>query len=456
MNPLATLVIALAALVVRCGVSLWPHSGMASPPMYGDFEAQRHWLEITRNLPVRQWYVNTTDNDLQYWGLDYPPLMAYWSLGLAYLAPNETVALGSSRGSESVATKAFMRGSVVAADLAFYLPAAWLAARGEAGPFAWLSLQPVLVLMDHGHFQYNGMSLSFSLAAVAAIAGRRECLGSALFVLSLAHKQMGLYYAPAFFFHLLFANIRRGSAVAGVARLAATVAATLALVFAPFLAGDGAGAAVAAVMGRLFPWERGLFEDKVANFWCAASPVLKLKGRYGNGSLRTMTTAVTLVALVPVAAGMWRSRRGLTWGMAVSSLAFFLFSYQVHEKQIMYPLTALTALLPGRRLTARLQAVGLITVLPLLYRDGLAPLVIAALAVLKVKVVEAALIAAFFIDWKPQALPDLWPLAIAVYGFLNFMALYLRLILKRDEGKEEEEREEEEEGVRANNKSKLN
>jgi hypothetical protein len=34
--------------------------------MFGDFEAQRHWLEITLHLPVREWYFY----DLPYWGLD--------------------------------------------------------------------------------------------------------------------------------------------------------------------------------------------------------------------------------------------------------------------------------------------------------------------------------------------------------------------------------------------------
>jgi len=47
--------------------------------MHGDFEAQRHWLEITTNLHRLDWYRNTTSNDLLYWGLDYPPLTAYFS-----------------------------------------------------------------------------------------------------------------------------------------------------------------------------------------------------------------------------------------------------------------------------------------------------------------------------------------------------------------------------------------
>ena len=47
--------------------------------MHGDFEAQRHWMEITIHLPISKWYTY----DLQYWGLDYPPLTAYhsWLLG---------------------------------------------------------------------------------------------------------------------------------------------------------------------------------------------------------------------------------------------------------------------------------------------------------------------------------------------------------------------------------------
>lgn len=56
---------------------------MGTPPMYGDYEAQRHWMELTLHLPVRQWYWY----DLPYWGLDYPPLTAYvsWLCGVVYV-----------------------------------------------------------------------------------------------------------------------------------------------------------------------------------------------------------------------------------------------------------------------------------------------------------------------------------------------------------------------------------
>jgi ALG6, ALG8 glycosyltransferase family len=30
-------------------------AGMGRPPMYGDYEAQRHWMEVTVNLPIGDW-----------------------------------------------------------------------------------------------------------------------------------------------------------------------------------------------------------------------------------------------------------------------------------------------------------------------------------------------------------------------------------------------------------------
>ncbi|GIX69883.1 dolichyl pyrophosphate Man9GlcNAc2 alpha-1,3-glucosyltransferase [Caerostris extrusa] len=75
----------LLSVIVRWAVSRFPYSGAGKPPMFGDYEAQRHWMEITVNLPVNEWYKNSTQNDLLYWGLDYPPLTAYHSMLCGYM-----------------------------------------------------------------------------------------------------------------------------------------------------------------------------------------------------------------------------------------------------------------------------------------------------------------------------------------------------------------------------------
>ena len=112
-------------LTLRAILSRHPYSGQGKPPMFGDFEAQRHWQEITVNLPISEWYFNTTSNDLLYWGLDYPPLTAYHSYLMGkvaeYLDPSY-VALNSSCGIEDVNHKIFMRGTVLLADLLIYIP----------------------------------------------------------------------------------------------------------------------------------------------------------------------------------------------------------------------------------------------------------------------------------------------------------------------------------------------
>ena len=58
--------VVLFCLLVRWCVGLEGYSGQGTPPMFGDYEAQRHWMEITINLPPAAWYVQGTDNDLQY------------------------------------------------------------------------------------------------------------------------------------------------------------------------------------------------------------------------------------------------------------------------------------------------------------------------------------------------------------------------------------------------------
>ncbi|KAI0563047.1 Dolichyl pyrophosphate Man9GlcNAc2 alpha-1 3-glucosyltransferase family GT57 [Gracilaria domingensis] len=82
-------------------------------------------MEVTVNLPARDWYRNTTDNDLTYWGLDYPPLSAYTSLLTGWfiaIVDPAAVALHESRGYETETFRAAMRLSVIITDVLVFFP----------------------------------------------------------------------------------------------------------------------------------------------------------------------------------------------------------------------------------------------------------------------------------------------------------------------------------------------
>lgn len=380
------LCISLFAILVRLAVSLHPYSGAGDSPKFGDFEAQRHWMEITINLPVKEWYRNSTLNDLQYWGLDYPPLTAYQSyihgVFLKSFLP-ESVVLFTSRGHESYFGKLLMRWTVLSSDLLVFLPAVFyfIVAYSSAHPrngkneLAWLMamilLNPCLIVIDHGHFQYNCISLGLTVAAIAAVMSNKELVACAFFTLALSHKQMSAYFAPAFFSHLLGRCLRRRNPFLEASKLGVVVIGTFALVWWPYL---NSKQAFLEVLARLAPFERGLYEDYVANFWCTTSVLIKWKNLFSTHSLKLFCLVATLSTSLPSMIQQIRdpSNQGFLYGLVNSSFSFYLFSFQVHEKSILLPLLPASLLVLEEPLLFRwLTHFGLFSMFPLLCRDQL-------------------------------------------------------------------------------------
>jgi alpha-1,3-glucosyltransferase len=134
------------------------------------------------------------------------------------------------------------------------------------------------------------------------------------------------------------------------------------LLFLPFLPPLAPTSAILDPITRIFPFNRGIFEDKVANFWCASNVVLKWKLWVSQSALMRLSTLLTLVgfsgaAIAPIRA--WLRLRNekrsaevppvmqtvMLLALLNSSMSFFLFSFQVHEKTILLPLLPLTLLL---------------------------------------------------------------------------------------------------------------
>ncbi|PQM36482.1 putative dolichyl pyrophosphate Man9GlcNAc2 alpha-1 3-glucosyltransferase [Prunus yedoensis var. nudiflora] len=286
-------------------VSLHPYSGAGNPPKYGDFEAQRHWMEITLNLPLKEWYRNSTVNDLRYWGLDYPPLTAYQSyvhgLFLRFFSP-DSVALFTSRGHESYLGKLLMRWTVLSSDVL-----------------------------------YNCISLGLTVGAIASLLSDKDLVACVLYSLALNHKQMSAYFAPAFFSHLLGKCLRRRYPLLQVLKLGFVVLGTFLIVWWPYV---HSMEAFLGVLSRLAPFERGIFEDYVANFWCTTSVLVKWKRLFPTQTLKLLSFGATISSCLPsMIQQIWSpSKQGFLYGLLNSAFSFYLFSFQVHEKSILLPL----------------------------------------------------------------------------------------------------------------------
>ncbi|KAJ8474521.1 hypothetical protein ONZ45_g15921 [Pleurotus djamor] len=385
------ILIASVTLIKWC-IGLGSYSGAATPPMFGDYEAQRHWMELTIHLPTNQWYTY----DLEYWGLDYPPLTAYVSYlcGLvgSWLDPS-WFALDKSRGIETSGSKVYMRATVVALDLLIYVPALLMFNLS----LLTLFFQPALLLIDSGHFQYNSVMLGLTIMSMNFFARGQDLMGAFCFVMSLGFKQMALYYAPAIGIYLLskciFLDTVQGSRL--FIRLAVVTIASFILLFLPFLPPFSSLDGFLQSIRRIFPFARGLFEDKVANFWCASNVVFKWKRWAAAGALIKLSTVLTLLGFLPAVFVLVRtairSRSQdavqskhtpmlplLPYALLTSSMSFFLFSFQVHEKTILLPLMPLTLLLCGAPTGSAMFSWGVLannvamfSMWPLLKRDGL-------------------------------------------------------------------------------------
>lgn len=209
------ILILLLSLIYRILISIGPYSGWNDPPGHGDYEAQRHWMELTVNTPTDDWYRATPYNNLSYWRIDYPPMSAYhsWIMGKASIVYEpDSMKLVESHGYETKTHKFFMRMTVLINDMIFFIVgsicASYLDLRKYNFFIKWINLflifmAPPNVLIDHGHFQYNCVTLGLTLLGYYFCCSDQIVLGSILFTCALNYKQMAFYYAFAFFAYIL-------------------------------------------------------------------------------------------------------------------------------------------------------------------------------------------------------------------------------------------------------------
>lgn len=210
----------------------------------------------------------------------------------------EWVELDTSVGFESVMLKQFMRWTVNASEYLLLIPGImyfcrfwWLRNGSEfvdwsCATFA-IIMQPALILIDHGHFQYNNIMLGLSLSTICNFLDQNYALAAAVFTAAISFKQMALYYAPAVFFYLLGQCWYPHPNFARFLRVAIAAMLTALAIYGPFFLADGLDG-LRQVIVRMFPFDRGLWEDKVANFWCTFNNIYKIRAIYSLDQLKLL------------------------------------------------------------------------------------------------------------------------------------------------------------------------
>ncbi|CCK72811.1 dolichyl-P-Glc:Glc1Man(9)GlcNAc(2)-PP-dolichol alpha-1,3-glucosyltransferase KNAG_0L01920 [Huiozyma naganishii CBS 8797] len=252
-----------------------------------DFDVHRNWLAITNALPLREWYYEKTSQ----WTLDYPPFFAYFEWVLSQFVPAAVRADGCldivPQGVFGALTVLFQRCTVIASEvllfvvLQVYINTSPPAEKTQSFVVASsIVLSPMLLIVDHIHFQYNGFLFAILIASIVAARKRKFLLCAFFYSTALCFKHIFLYLAPCYFMFLLrtyvlqfegfrfksYKDLFRIIHWGRLFKLGGVVLGVAVVCFAPF-ARD-----MPQLLSRLFPFSRGLTHAYWApNFWALYS-----------------------------------------------------------------------------------------------------------------------------------------------------------------------------------------
>ncbi len=273
----------------------------------------------------------------------------------------------AQRGFESNSHKAFMRMAALASEV-FLWAGAYLATRSKTNRacrellLLLMLCSPLLVLIDHGHFQFNNVVGGLLWLTTHLMLGKEFTLAAVCFTLALNFKQTSLFYSLPVFGYFVGFILSQSKLITNAKQLCyptatgifsffyhccfygLVVGAVTALLWMPFITQGSART----VLEAIFPVHRGLYQLKVANFWCVTDPLFKWQAWLSSGWLVTLCSLLTLAATLPslLCLMLLPKRRTLLLGLFNSALAAFMFGYHMHEKTVLIPLYALLLATP--------------------------------------------------------------------------------------------------------------
>ena len=217
--------------------------------------------------------------------------------------------------------------------------------------FTILNLPPAL-FVDHGHYQFNQVMHGFVLLGIAFMIRQQLTFAVIAMVLAVNFKQTALYFALPFVIHAIsILRIKSKSpnvaievdrVLYGVLWLGLVFLLTNLVLWTPWLISrDESGLfldwdSASQVLQRIFPIRRGIFEDKVASFWCVLHYLtpLKVNTMLERSTQFQMTMGTTLLLCIPASYYLWKAptTKQFLLSLFCVSMIFFMFGFQVHEK----------------------------------------------------------------------------------------------------------------------------
>ncbi len=422
-------IICMLSLIVK--VCLW--GGYHST----DFEVHRNWMAITYHMPLRKWYFE----DTSIWTLDYPPFFAYFEWILAkfavaiYSAWEDPVLIlkisESAVISESILL--FQRSTVIVCDFVLlFATAKYLSVvttryrytdrnkdtdtdtdgdtdgsknkvRSQVIIFALVVLNAGLLLVDHIHFQYNGLLLGILILCLS-FAQRCQYPATAItFSILVLMKHLFVTLVPLFvvYFWCAYCAPRKvySTSIDKIKKLGRLVLIALMMLVAAIgpliwneISNNGPHVhtfdeisylvmkQIGQLLTRLLPFGRGLVHTYWApNVWALyyasdraamylftkigmhssllisnANAVASVSGVLGDvhpvilpAISAKLCLILTFLSMTPALAQIYKKPTGdkLVESVVYCSLCAFMLGYHVHEKAILVPLVIQTLLI---------------------------------------------------------------------------------------------------------------
>jgi len=368
-----------------------------------DFEVHRNWLAITHSLPIGKWYYEDTSE----WTLDYPPFFAYFEWFLSQFAQFFDAEMLNVENVEYASPKTilFQRLSVMVTDVVYLwgvkscLETIVVKGTQQVVGACLLIGNIGLLMVDHIHFQYNGILFGILLLSIARTLQEKYVQAAFFFAYLLHMKHIFMYVAPVYLIYLFrFYCLRSHDWYLSFSKLALTVVGVSVVSIYPFVG------MIPQLIARLFPFKRGLSHAYWApNFWAIYNFVDKilsiaLKKQSGvaagtGGLVKTyehtvlphiqpnLTFILTAVCMIPCLIKLWSFKfdRNMAYkfikSIVICACTSFMFGWHVHEKAILMVIIPLSLLAPLDKFEARmtffLGTIGFYSLFPLLFRPEL-------------------------------------------------------------------------------------